>query len=56
MSTLSRVKPHDGWRLNRPSENIVIRNSTVVRGHQLVAVGSELSGGVRNVYVHDCRF
>jgi polygalacturonase len=47
---------HDGWRLNRPSENIVIRNSTVVRGHQLVAVGSELSGGVRNVYVHDCRF
>lgn len=47
---------HDGWRLNRPSENIVIRNSTVVRGHQLVAIGSELSGGVRNVYVHDCRF
>src|ERR1044072_498391 len=47
---------HDGWRLGRPSENIVIRNSTVVRGHQLVAIGSELSGGVRNVYVHDCRF
>lgn len=47
---------HDGWRLNTPSENIVIRNSTVVRGHQLVAIGSELSGGVRNVYVHDCRF
>ncbi|MBV9929106.1 MAG: glycoside hydrolase family 28 protein [Acidobacteria bacterium] len=47
---------HDGWRLHSPSENIVIRNSTVVRGHQLVAVGSELSGGVRNVYVHGCRF
>lgn len=47
---------HDGWRLGRPSENIVIRNSTVVNGHQLVAIGSELSGGVRNVYVHDCRF
>ena len=47
---------HDGWRLNTPSENIVIRNSTVINGHQLVAIGSELSGGVRNVYVHDCRF
>ena len=46
---------HDGWRLNTPSENIVIRNNTVVNGHQLVAIGSELSGGVRNVYVHDCR-
>ena len=47
---------HDGWRLNRPSENIVVRNCTVIEGHQLVAIGSELSGGVRNVYVHDCRF
>ncbi len=47
---------HDGWRLGRPSENIVMRHCTVRNGHQLVAIGSELSGGVRNVYVHDCRF
>jgi galactosylceramidase len=47
---------HDGWRLGRPSENIVMRRCTVTNGHQLVAIGSELSGGVRNVYVHDCRF
>lgn len=47
---------HDGWRLATPSQNIVIRNCTVINGHQLVAIGSELSGGVRNVYVHDCRF
>jgi polygalacturonase len=47
---------HDGWRLNTPSENIVIRNNTMLNGHQLVAIGSELSGGVRNVYVHDCKF
>jgi polygalacturonase len=46
----------DGWRLNTPSENIVIRNCKVIAGHQLVAIGSELSGGVRNVFVHDCRF
>lgn len=47
---------HDGWRLNTPSENIVIRRCTVLAGHQLVAIGSELSGGVRNVFIHDCRF
>lgn len=47
---------HDGWRLNTPSENIIFRNNTVLNGHQLVAIGSELSGGVRNVYVHDCKF
>lgn len=46
----------DGRRLDTPSENIVVRNCTMVRGHQLVAIGSELSGGIRNVYVHDCRF
>jgi polygalacturonase len=47
---------HDGWRLGTPSENIVIRNCTILNAHQLVAIGSELSGGVRNVHVHDCRF
>ncbi len=46
----------DGRRLHTPSENIVIRNCLVLRGHELVAIGSELSGGVRNVYVHDCQF
>lgn len=46
----------DGWRLGVPTENVVIRNCTVVAGHQLVAIGSELSAGIRNVYIHDCRF
>jgi polygalacturonase len=41
---------HDGWRLNTPSENIVIRNSTILNGHQLVAIGSELSGGVSSIF------
>ena len=47
---------HDGWRLDTPTENVVIRNCEVIAGHQLVAIGSELSGGVRNVYIHDCKF
>lgn len=44
----------DAWRLNTPSENIVIRNCTVLKGHVLLGIGSEMSGGVRNVYMHDC--
>lgn len=44
----------DAWRLNSPSENIVIRNCAVLQGHVLLGIGSEMSGGVRNVYMHDC--
>jgi polygalacturonase len=44
----------EGWRLKTPSKNIVIRNNTVKNGHQLVALGSELSGGIENVFVDSC--
>ena len=44
----------EGWRLKTPSKNIVIRNLTVKNGHQLVAIGSELSGGIENVFVDRC--
>lgn len=44
----------DAWRLNTPSENIVVRNCDILRGHVLLGLGSEMSGGVRNVYMHDC--
>jgi polygalacturonase len=44
----------EGWRLKTPSKNIVIRHLAVKNGHQLVAIGSELSGGVENVFVDSC--
>ena len=44
----------EGWRLKTPSKNIVIRNLTVKNGHQLVAIGSELSGGIENVFIDNC--
>ena len=44
----------DAWRLAAPSKNIVVRNCTIKNGHQLLAVGSELSGGVENVLVENC--
>lgn len=44
----------DGRRINRPSENIVVRNCTMKDGHGGVTIGSEISGGVRNVFVEGC--
>ncbi len=44
----------DAWRLNTPTKNLVIRNCTINRGHQLLAIGSELSGGIENVYMDSC--
>ncbi|SFU74941.1 Glycosyl hydrolases family 28 [Pustulibacterium marinum] len=44
----------EAWRLNAPAENIVIRNCKVKNGHQLLAIGSELSGGIKNVYMENC--
>jgi polygalacturonase len=40
----------------RPSENLVVRRVRGALGHGGVVIGSEMSGGVRNVYVHDCEF
>ena len=44
----------DAWRLNTPSENIVIRHCNIRKGHVLLGIGSEMSAGVRNVYMHHC--
>ncbi len=44
----------DGWRVNKPCENIVIRNCRMKEGHGGLVIGSGMSGGVRNVYAHDC--
>lgn len=45
---------NDGRRLNVPSENIVVQGCTMRNGHGGVVVGSEISGGVRNVYAERC--
>ncbi|MCB9770077.1 MAG: glycoside hydrolase family 28 protein [Candidatus Omnitrophica bacterium] len=46
----------DGWRVGRPCENVIVRHCRMERGHGGVVIGSEMSGGVRNIYVHDCEF
>jgi polygalacturonase len=46
----------DGWRVARPTENVVMRHCSSKRGHGGLVIGSEMSGDVRNVYMHDCEF
>jgi polygalacturonase len=45
----------DGRRVAMPSENIIVRNCTMKDGHGGVVMGSEVSGGIRNVFVENCR-
>jgi polygalacturonase len=45
----------DGRRLNVPVENVVIRNCSMKDGHGGVVIGSEISGGARNVFAEKCR-
>ncbi|WP_347840314.1 glycoside hydrolase family 28 protein [uncultured Draconibacterium sp.] len=45
-------KDADGLRVNRPAENIVYRNCITRAGHGLLTLGSETSGGMRNIEVY----
>jgi polygalacturonase len=46
-------KDEDGRRVGRPAENIVVENSIFRYGHGGVSMGSETSGGIRNVEIRD---
>jgi polygalacturonase len=43
----------DGRRVNVPSQNLVIQNCNFANGHGGITIGSEMTGGVRNVYARD---
>lgn len=46
----------DGWRVNKPCKNILIRYNFVQTGYGGIVLGSEISGGVNNLFAHDCVF
>ena len=48
-------RDNDGWNIGSPSENIVIRRCRF-KGLHAVVLGSEMSAGVRNVFVEDCTY
>lgn len=49
-------KDEDGLKRNIPCENVIVDNCTVFKGHGGFVVGSEMSGGVRNISVSNCQF
>lgn len=45
----------DGIRRGIPTEDVLVENCVVPKGHVLFAIGSEVGGGVRNVTMRNCR-
>jgi polygalacturonase len=50
---LKAGRDSDGLRVNRPTEDIVVRDSIVRRGAAAITFGSETSGGFRNIEVYN---
>lgn len=49
-------KNEDGRKRAIPTENVIVDGCTVYHGHGGFVVGSEMSGGISNIYVADCLF
>lgn len=49
-------KDEDGRKRGMPTENVIIKNNVVYHGHGGFVIGSEMSGGARNIHVSDCTF
>jgi hypothetical protein len=45
-----------GRKRGMPTENVIIRNCTVYHAHGGFVIGSEMSGGARNIWVDNCTF
>ncbi len=49
-------KDEEGRKRGMPTENGLIRDNIVYNGHGGFVVGSEMSGGARNIFVQNCTF
>ncbi|WP_373497207.1 glycoside hydrolase family 28 protein [Aquiflexum sp.] len=49
-------KDTDGRNRAMPTENVIVKNNIVYHGHGGFVIGSEMSGGVRNVHISQCTF
>lgn len=53
---LKSGKDEEGRRRGEPTENVIVMNNIVLHGHGGFVVGSEMSGGVKNIYVDNNTF
>jgi DNA sulfur modification protein DndE len=49
-------RDEEGRKRGVPTEDVIVRNCTVFHGHGGFVIGSEMSGGARNIFVYDCNF
>lgn len=49
-------KNEDGWERAMPTENVIVKNNIVYHGHGGFVIGSEMSGGMKNIHISDCTF
>jgi polygalacturonase len=49
-------RDEEGRKRGMPTENVIIRNNVVYHAHGGVVIGSEMSGGARNIFIYDCSF
>lgn len=49
-------RDEEGRKRAMPTENVIIRGCTVYSSHGGFVIGSEMSGGARNIYVSNCSF
>lgn len=54
--TMKAGRGDDGLRVNRPTENVVVRYGLVLAGHGGITCGSETASMIRNLYVQNCVF
>jgi polygalacturonase len=52
---LKSGRDFDGRKANAPIENVIIRNCFMRKGHGGVSMGSEISGGCKNIFVENCQ-
>ena len=49
-------RDEEGRKRGMPTENMIVRNDIVYHAHGGFVIGSEMSGGARNIFVSDCSF
>ena len=54
--TIKSGRDEEGRKRGMPTQNVIVKNVTVYRAHGGFVVGSEMSGGVKNIFVSDCNF
>ena len=46
-------RDQDGWRIGQPTENVIVRNCIFNSHTNGLCIGSEMSAGVRNIYMYN---